>query len=205
MSEGGEAFEPDEETQETVPVDVAMEAPRKPEILKPDLLYHASSDTGILEFEPRAESTRDPSEGPVVFATPSEAFASMFIVKTDDSWTKKSRFGKVFVTVIADRERFLQRDQGGSIYTLPSETFETDPSKGMGRNEWVSKRPVKPTRNDKYSLGLDAMMALGVQVYFVGKEKFREIKEAPDYGPGILRGLESENKARGVNVKELPS
>ncbi len=198
--------------QEIVSPDVVMEAPKGPEILKPAFLYHASDDINISEFEPRAESIRDPAEGPVVFATPSKAFASMFIVKTNDTWTKKSRFGSdnsdVFVTVIADRERFLQRDKGGSIYTLSSETFETDPSKGMGKNEWVSSKPVKPVKNETYSSGLDAMIDLGVQVYFVDEAKFREIKEASDRRLDVvplISGLRPENQARGVNVKELPS
>jgi len=190
-------------TEEPVEAPLPIETTQIQEILKPEFLYHASSNSNIAEFEPRTESIRDPSEGPVVFGTPSKEGASMFIVPTDDKWTRKSRFNGVYVTVIADRARFLALDKGGSIYTLPSETFDTDETKGMGKNEWVSKEPVKPTKREDYTSGLQAMLELGVQVYFVDEAKFIEIKDAPDHGLKVISELKSENEEKGINPKKI--
>ncbi len=181
----------------------SVEIPIKQESLKPEFLFHASPNRSIDEFEPRAVSVRDPREGPVVFGTPSKEGASMFIVNTDDNWTKKARFNGVYVTVISDKERFLASDHGGSIYTLPSGAFYMDKTKVGGRNEWVSKEPVKPTRREDYESGLQAMLELGVQVYFVDEAKFQEIKNAPDHGFKAISELKSENEERGINPKKL--
>ena len=167
---------------------------------KPKYLFHASQKSDIDLLEPRAGSVRDPNEGPVVFATPSLPYATMFLVNSDDSWTVKGRINKVFYTVISDKQRFLQADKGGTIYTLPSQTFYCDPEKGMGWNEWVSKEPVKPIKRQHYQSGLQAMIDSGVQVYFVDKQTFQEIKKSQDHGFSILQSIQSENQRLNKNV-----
>jgi hypothetical protein len=57
-------IEPSESLPEEVfETTMTMETPKKQEVLKPEFLYHASINRNISEFEPRAESIRDPSEG----------------------------------------------------------------------------------------------------------------------------------------------
>lgn len=175
-----------------------------PEVEKPKFLYHASTNRNIEEFEPRRGSYRDPTEGPVIFASPSKAYASMFITKADDRWAIKGRFSDTFYTVISDEERFRNIDKGGSIYTLPPDTFTCDPKKSMGVHEWVSKVPVKPLKVEDYDSCLEAMLENGVQVFFVNKETFKEINNSSDHGNKILKALESENKKRNMNIKEIP-
>lgn len=170
---------------------------------KPKFLYHASPFRDIQEFEPRAQFVRDPEEGPVVFATPSEIFASMFIVRTDDRWSHKGRFNGIHYTVINDRQKFEEMDKGGSIYVLPSETFSTDEAKSMGTAEWTSKEPVKPSRKTDYESGLDAMLQHGVQVYFVDADTWRLIEESDDHGLSVLSKQQSENDKRGINYIPL--
>jgi len=198
MIESGESL-----VEEITETPMVIETPKKQEVLKPEFLYHASTNRSISQFEPRAESIRDANEGAVVFATPSKEFASMFIVNTDDRWTKKSRFNGVYVTIISDKDRFLASDKGGSIYTMSSDTFTTDEGKGMGATEWVSKQPVKPTKKEDYESGLQAMLELGVQVYFVDESTFTQIKTAPDHGFKIICDLKSENEKKGINPKKL--
>lgn len=171
---------------------------------KPKILYHASQNRNIDYFEPRAESIRDPEEGSVVFATPDKVMASIFIVPTDDSWTGSGLFGGVHYFVCGDEERFRGIDKGGAIYTLSSDTFENDPSKGLGTREWTSKISVKPNSSEEFSSGLEAMLEMGVQVYFLDKEKFQELKKSSDHGNKILRKSVSENQKMGKNVMELP-
>ncbi len=170
---------------------------------KPQFLYHASPNRDIQEFEPRAQSVRDPKEGPVVFATPSEVYASMFIVRTDDTWSEKGRFNEVYYTVVSDRQRFEKMDKGGSIYVLPSDTFTTNETRSMGAAEWTSKEPVKPVSKTDYESGLEAMLQHGVQVYFVDKDIFQQIKDSNDHEFSILLKQQSENEKRGVNFIPL--
>lgn len=170
---------------------------------KPPVLYHASRDPDITQFEPRAESIRDKNEGPVVFGTPELALATMFLVDTSDSWTTKGRFGETCCHVISDRERFSKADKGGWIYRLPSESFTTDLTKGMRKLEWTSRQPVIPIDQTAYKSGLEAMIEQGVQVYFVDKDTFKKIKEAPDHGQSILQSLVSENQRRAENTDKF--
>ena len=169
----------------------------KVEIEKPEVLYHASSSKDIEEFEPREESVRDPNEGPVVFATPDMAYASCFIVPSNDNWSQKSIFRTqsgetTHVVIISDKERFQELDKGGAIYSLPSDKFETDLEKNMKDREWVSKEPIKPSGKIEYKTGLQAMLENGVQVYFVDRDTFEKIQKSDDHGFEIIKTLKPE-------------
>ena len=167
---------------------------------KPKHLYHASQNSNIDVLEPHAESVRNFNEGPVVFATPNLPYATTFLVKSDDSWAVKGRFNNTFYVIISDKNRFFELDKGGTIYTLPNDTFYCDPEEGMGINEWISKKAVRPIRKQHYKSGIDAMIDAGVQVYFVDKQTFLKIREAGDHGFSILQSLQSENQKLNKNV-----
>lgn len=170
---------------------------------KPSVLYHASPNREIMQFEPRDEHVRDISEGPVVFATPHQDYASCFIVAINDSWSQISQFNSVRVVVILDKNRFENEDNGGAIYTLPIDTFIYE-RRGGAKDEWTSREPVKPIGKQMYESGLEAMLDNGVQVYFVDAPTFGRIKGANDHGIGILRTLTSENQKQNINVLQLP-
>lgn len=163
-------------------------------------LYHASKNSIIDVLVPQTKSWRDPNEWPVVFGTPNVQYVSMFLVKTDDSWSIKGRMNSIYYTVISDKSRFLNEDKWGTIYTLPNKTFYCDPKKGMGEQEWVSKDPVTPFKKEHYKSGLDAMINNWVQVYFVDNETFLRIKKSKDHGLSILKSIESENKKLNRNI-----
>lgn len=167
------------------------------------ILFHASPDTHIKVFEPHKESVRDLDEGPVVFATTDKAVASMFLVPSSDDWVTISRFNKQPVIVVSDRKRFERNDRGGAIYELSADTFTTDPSNGMGDAEWISRTPVIPRRKQVYPSAVNAMLELGVQVYFVDKKTFLLVRQASDYGFNIISRLSSENQRLGINVRAL--
>lgn len=174
---------------------------------KPAKLYHASDNRNIAIFEPRNEKVRDPKEGPVVFATPDISYASCFIVKTDSSWNQISRWGKdrPWVFICSDFERFKNNDHGGSIYVLPNNSFYTDPEKGTGNSEWVSKEPVTPESKEDYASGLDAMLNHSVQIFFVTKEEFEQINNAEDHGLGLVQEWQKQNRSinqqKGINYQ----
>lgn len=169
-----------------------------PELQKPDTLYHASARHDITIFEPRAESVRDVEEGPVVFATPDKAYASLFITPTDDSWTMRGRFSRDGIVtpwhmVISDRKRFLELDRGGAIYSLSATSFNSDPEKNMPGIEYTSTDFVAPDSVERYNSALEAMIGLGVNVYFVDEATFLAIRRSDDYGAQILKGLKPEH------------
>lgn len=178
-------------------------------LAKPAVLYHASQNRNVTVFEPRAETIRDPNEGPVVFATPDIRYASCFLVKTDDSWTTISNWGPnhPWAFICSDKQRFTQADKGGAIYTLPSETFDFDPEAANLPMEMVSKVSVKPTASETYESGLEAMLKYDVQVFFVTKEEFGALLNSDDHGLNLLIEWQKthrlENRNRGLAVTPL--
>ncbi len=173
---------------------------------KPVKLYRGMRALGVEEFDPMFNiKHRDKNEGPVIFATPDKAFASMFLVpEADDSWSIKGRFGNVYYMVIADRERYKKFDKGGSIYEIEDlDDFYCDKNKGMGDCEWVSKKIVKSSKEQRYSSAIEAMIKNGVRVYFVDNETFIKIKNSQDHGLNILQSMQSENQKQNRNIREL--
>lgn len=154
-------------------------------------LYHASQQRDIEQFEPRQESVRDPEEGAVVFATPDKGYASMFLVRASDSWTRRGKFDRdgPWHMIISDQQRFRERDEGGTLYRLPSSSFISDPGKNMSKTEWVSRESVRPIDGEQYDSGLQAMLDNGVNVYFVDQATFDAIRQSEDHGHEVLQGL----------------
>jgi hypothetical protein len=178
----------------------------------PQSLYHGSQNRNIEEFQPRAKSVRHPDEGPVVFATTSEAEASKFLVPCNDSWSKLGSFtydheGKsktVSFAVYSDRKKFDENDKGGSIYTFSPERFGLDPVYAVRKSEWTSKVPVKPLSKIDFESGLEAMLSYSVQVFFVDSKTWERIKLSDDGMFEILKTQVSENTKSGINAQTIP-
>jgi len=161
---------------------------------KPKVLYHASPNREIDIFEPRRVGYRDPNEGPVVFATPDKALASIFMLKTDEKWSKIGRFTDNGVTtpwhlVVSSRRRLKKADSGGAIYSLPPKTFDNSSQAGMGETEWVSKVSVKPLKKEVFESGVEEMIKLGVEVFVVSRKELKKMKPAEDHGLEIIKKL----------------
>jgi hypothetical protein len=156
---------------------------------KPAALFHASRTADIELFEPRNEHVRDEHEGPRVFATPSRALASLFLVETEDDWTQSGMMDGTPYIIIADEPRFSFLDNGGAIYSLPVDTFECDPNKGLREFEWTSASKVKPISVEVIPSALEDMLSQGVRVYFVDKDTFTAIQHAADDGKSIVEQL----------------
>ncbi|MEK7545937.1 MAG: hypothetical protein AAB554_02560 [Patescibacteria group bacterium] len=170
---------------------------------RPKKLFHATSNREIEEFHPRAKSIRDPEEGPMVFATPDMALATIFLAP--GRFVRKSgTFNDVPYAVILDKEGFLKADKGGAIYELPPEGFGCRPEIGLGENEWTCPTSVKPIGKIDVPSALEAMLEAGVQVFFTDAATVRDIETDEDHGLRRLRAMRSENQERGVNVRELP-
>ncbi|MGI6423525.1 MAG: hypothetical protein ACOX0X_02845 [Candidatus Dojkabacteria bacterium] len=172
--------------------------------MKVKTLYHASSNKNIEILEPKADSIRDPNEGPVVFASHDKVFVTCFLVPTNDNWTKISRYRShkhptIHVMSISDEKRFKELDKGGAIYHMSSKGFYLDKSKSD--IEWTSKVSVRPFKKELYNSGLNAMIENGVIVYFCDRNTLLKIKEEPwniERVMRIYKGLVSENEKRGL-------
>ncbi len=159
----------------------------KPE--KPLVLYHACRSGDIDIFESRIGKRRDENEGAQIFATPSKAMATIFLVDTDDSWTQSGSVdGKPYI-IISDEQRFRTLDTGGYIYSLPSKSFESDLEKGLRELEYTSTEPVTPTEQEFVASALQAMIDNGVKVYFVDKDTWDAIQTSDDHGEAIVKNL----------------
>lgn len=146
---------------------------------RPTKLFHASPSIEIIEFEPRNEYPRYADEANLVFATPYEGLASMFLSPRGID-TEISIYGDQYVIFInADENTYKTQDKGGAIYSLPVETFETDTVNGMRENEWYSKTPVKPISKAVFQTSIEAMQEFGVKWYFVDNDTFQKIKADP--------------------------
>jgi hypothetical protein len=177
--------------------------PGEPSPERPKTLYHASPVPDLDEIHPRAQSVRDPDEGPQVFATPDRAMATIFISRY--RWTQSGKHNGVPYIIIADKAAFLASDKEGVIYELPPEGFGCKPDMGLGEDEWTCPTSVRPVGKQVVPSALEAMLEAGVQVYFVpDKETLRRIHSSPDYGLAELRAMRSENQERGINVVEFP-
>lgn len=156
---------------------------------RPPVLFHASINNDIETFEPRAQTIRDKQEGPQVFASPSRAVAGFFLIENDDSWVQHGAFDGVPYIIISDEERFRNSDKGGTVYSLPSSTFQSDPSKGLGDLEWTSNVPVTPIGKEFVPSAIQDMLRNGVRIYFVDKVTYRKIRDSVDHGYSIIEGL----------------
>lgn len=158
-------------------------------IEKPTILFHASRNKSIDVFESRALKTRDEQEGPKVFATPSRAMAGIFLVDCDDRWVQSGAMDGVPYIIISDEKRYRELDKGGVIYSLPNNTFENDPEKGLRELEWTSSEPVTPVGKEIIASALEDMLKNGVKVYFVDQVTWKAIQESSDDGEAIVKSL----------------
>ena len=159
----------------------------KPE--KPPVLYHATQSANIERFEPRSIKRRERDDSPMVFATPDKTIAAAFLFPWDDSWVQMGTIEDEPYMVISDEARFRALDTGGYIYSLPSDTFDTDMEKGLRSLEYTSSEAVEPVDEEFHSSALEAMINAGMKVYFVDRATFDEIQSAEDDGRAIISNL----------------
>lgn len=115
----------------------------------------------------------------------------MFLAPKDAGPAEICVFGdELIVAVQTDPETFLAKDTGGAIYQLPSDTFATESSVGMGLMEYVSTVPVEPVSKEIFKTSIEAMQATGVKLYFVDELAMTTIRTAEDHGLALFRGRE---------------
>ena len=193
------------------------------------VFFHGSPNRNIDTLEPRSMWERNKDEGDVIFATPHIGLAAAFMSSHDKSRgfsVKMHSFdGGPYIFICDNKENFLKLDQGGAIYILPTESFYYDiglhgmsriqflkksynPEMG-GLDEWVSRKAISPLSKIEFSSVYEAMLDLGVQVYFVEKEVYQKIRVAlkdksnPLKRRMLLKSLTSENQKMNKNIIPL--
>jgi hypothetical protein len=143
---------------------------------KPDQFYHGSPDRGLEELTPQRKSFRREGEGRLLFACPDLAGATLFLTRLHDDESKKGYVDGKYYFVVANKEKFLVLDKGGTVYVLPGEDFLFDSNEWS--REWACAKPVKPIRTINFNSSLRAMIENGVLVYFTDPETFEgRVKE----------------------------
>ena len=170
--------------------------------IKPRIVYHGSPIKNLSLIKPNQGHMRDENEGAVIFASPDMGFASIFMSQHDDSWTGIGYFGaeEHYYFVCKDKVRFMKEDNGGAIYALPSDGFVSRANIGMRGSEWTNNKPIKPLYKFDFSSTLEAMINLGIQVFFMDESVFEKFSNA-DYPEQreILASLQSENEKANRN------
>ncbi|MCL5090756.1 MAG: hypothetical protein M1514_01965, partial [Patescibacteria group bacterium] len=138
--------------------------------------FHGSTDRNIEEFQPEKGQYQLRGEKPAVFATSFLEVAIAFMrTKVCPGVDQKIDNGKTWHVVISDKEKFLENDHGGAVYFLPPETFILNPqAKLVGDSEYISAQSVKPIKKVEYPSSLEAMLQIGINVYFVDRKIDKE-------------------------------
>ena len=154
-------------------VSVFTDVQSEPE--KPKVLYHGSPVRGLKVLEPRNICKRSKDEGKMVFASPFIEFSSMFLNRLNDMHSCGVSFSGPHCFIC---KKSSWNDTGGSIYELPSDSFSYDSNKGRGYLEWTSTESVNALKETVFESAAEAMMSLGVQLFFVDDDEFKEVDEA---------------------------
>lgn len=113
----------------------------------------------------------------------------MFLVPKDIP-VEISKYNDMFVVYVNGTEaEFAAKDKGGAVYELPSNTFETDKTIGMGTTEWVSSQPVKPLSKQVFESTQQALKDNHIQIYFLSAEVFTRVQSDPSHGLEIVQQI----------------
>ena len=149
--------------------------------------YHGSPNRDLEELEPRPASFLEGKQE-LLFACPDIAGATLFLTRMYDDNSKKGYDNGTYFFVIADKDKFLELDKGGTVYVLPDASFTTD-ERFWGR-EWSTKEKLKPVNKIHFYSSLSAMLDNKVKVYFANKETFEtKIKGRPTNIEYLEEGL----------------
>jgi hypothetical protein len=157
-----------------------------------DILYHASPNKDLEIIEPKRTLSKNRCIGKYVFATSDKKLAAMYLATKGNATLMGFEHKNPWIVICANPNDYLEKDQGGAVYTLPAKTFSKTPQKGLEYSEMVSKKKVKPINKTIYKTSLQAMSEQRIKVYFVEQEKFNELLKSRDQNK-LVKELEPYN------------
>lgn len=84
------------------------------------------------------------------------------------------------IVICATSSELSQKDSGGAIYELKSESFTKTPQEGLSNYEMVSTSAAKPIRKTVYASALNALLDNGVVVRFIDSDTFNNLIGNPN-------------------------
>lgn len=152
------------------------------------VLYHASPHTNLSVIKPKHTLSKDKYIGDYVFATADHRLATMYLATKGVATLMNTDKG-LWIAICCNEAKYLNQDRGGAIYELPADTFSETPQRGLSDYELVSKAPVKPINKTINKKSLDAMLDLGINIYFVDALTFEKLVADKNKRPKILSTL----------------
>jgi hypothetical protein len=135
-------------------------------LLYPHILFHGSPYQDLTLITPHRLDTRGHGH-PIIFASHHIAMASLFMLKHKGKFACGRLSGGDIFYMTNDKRRCILEDQGGAIYLLSSDSFFCEPYESLGLDEWISYGSIKPLLKFIFPSALDAMLSMGVKIYFV--------------------------------------
>ena len=169
--------------------------------MKPEKLYHGSSQKVNVLNPILIQGAADQAHTrAAVFATERKDVAAIFMFPISTLHSIGFEKDIAYICIWGEASEFSEKDTGGYIYELSSETFEK-----IGKEyEWQSFEPVRLSKIDHYESVIKGMMECGVQVYFINDDSvFDQIVTQKNDRASILKDQISENEKLGINIKKF--
>lgn len=161
---------------------------------KPEKLYHGSERLIEESLQPKIEKkTLDHvHKKPAVFATERIDIAALFMFPIETLASIGFEENIAYICIWGTAEEFKNKDRGGFIYVLPSDSFEK-----VGKEyEWQSFSAVEPIEVKNFKSVINGMIECGARVYFINDDDiFDQIRDNKDNRMLTLKKLKPENRS----------
>lgn len=144
------------------------------------ILYHASQHKTLKALKPQRTLSNDKYIGDFVFATANRTMAIMYLVPPGIATLMNPDKNNPNIVICATVDEFTNRDHGGTIYELPSDSFADTPQEGLSEYEMVSSIPVQPLHKTTFDSSLKALLSAGIQVRFIDEPTFKSLLGNPN-------------------------
>lgn len=142
------------------------------------ILYHTSSRCDLSIIKPQRTLSKDKYIGDYIFATSDKILAIMYLTTKGNYSLMNPHSRPPSIVIRSDETSYRKTDKGGTIYTLPSKSFQKTPQTELSDFERVSIVATKPLDKTTYKNSLDAMQAAGIEIYFTNQHTFDELVKA---------------------------
>ena len=142
-------------------------------------LFHASTNKKMDVIKPKPTLSNDIYIGDYVFATPNKFLATMYLASKGVPTIMHHENEQPSIMIMAGEDEYTKNDIGGTIYTVPAESFTNTPQVGLEDSELVSTEEVVPISREVYGSSIEAMKSMGITVNFISKDRFNELSSKP--------------------------
>lgn len=138
-------------------------------------IYHSSPIKNLKIIKPQYTLSHDKYIGNYVFGTKSKRLALMYMLQKGFPRLMKPELPGPYLVICAQKQEILNIDKGGSLYILPSKSFQETPQQGLSKYEMVSLKPVVPIKEIVYPSVISALVKAGINIYFTDESTFQTL------------------------------